>query len=188
MLAPFHPFINSESLTGKGDYILYHGDLSVNENSRVVDSLITEVFSKIQYSCVIAGKDPPAYIKSHAALFPNIRVVSNPDNEQMKKLVINSQVNLLPALSDNGFKLKILMALYEGRHLLVNSVIAENYIIKNLYHVANSYGEMINKVHHLMEEPFTKEIIFERQRILSETFDVQNNAKKMMQLIFQERL
>jgi hypothetical protein len=57
-LAPFHPYYESKSLPGTGDYIIYHGDLSVNENSAIAESLISNVFSKIPFNCVIAGKDP----------------------------------------------------------------------------------------------------------------------------------
>jgi hypothetical protein len=35
-----------------------------------------------------------------------------------------------------------------------------------------------------MAEPFTEEIILERQRVLSENFDVRNNAEKLVELIF----
>jgi hypothetical protein len=104
----------------------------------------------------------------------------------MENLIVNAQINLLPAITNNGFKLKLLMALYAGRHLMVNSVIAENSPIKSLCYVANSYEEMVKKVHHLMKEPFTEEMILKRQRALSETFDTRKNAEILMQLIFNE--
>ena len=106
----------------------------------------------------------------------------------MTKLIINAQINLLPVLANNGFKLKLLMALYAGRHCLVNSKVVENDLIKNLFHVANSNNEIINKVHLLMKEPFTDEMIRERNKVLSEYFDVKNNAKKLGELIFGENL
>lgn len=183
-LAPFHPFYESKSLAGIGEYVIYHGDLSVNENSAISDSLISNVFSKIPYQCVIAGKDPPEFIKSHASRYTNIRVVSNPDNDQMTQLIVNAQIHLLPALASNGFKLKLLMALYAGRHCLVNSVVEENTSIKNLCHVANSNEEIMNKIHSLMKEPFTNGMILERQRVLLENFDIRNNAKKLIKLVF----
>lgn len=183
-LAPFHPFYESKSIAGTGEYIIYHGDLSVNENVILADFLISDVFSKIPYKCVIAGKDPPAYIRSHASRFANITVISNPDDDQMTKLIVNAQIHLLPALSSNGFKLKLLMALYAGRHCLVNSVVGETTSIKDLCHIADTNSEIINKIHLLMKEPFTGEKIHDRQRVLSENFDIGNNAKKLIKLIF----
>jgi hypothetical protein len=182
--APFHPFAELKSKAGKGEYILYHGDLSVKENSMVSDSLISNVFSKIPYQCVIAGKDPPESIMTHASCFSNIKVISNPDNDQMMNLIVNAQINLLPILSTNGFKLKLLMALYAGRHCMVNSLVEEYASIKNFCHIANSKEEMVNKIHLLMVKPYTEMMIRERQKILYEKFDPENNAKKIIELVF----
>jgi hypothetical protein len=186
LLAPSHPFEGLKSLAGTGEYIIYHGDLSVNENSVIAGSLISNVFSKIPYQCVIAGKDPPEFIKSNASRYINITVVPNPDNGQMMKLIANAQIHLLPVLAANGFKFKLLMALYAGRHCIVSSNITENPSIKNLCHIANSYAEMVNKINILFKEPFTIEMIKERQKFLSENFDNQNNAKKLIELIFRK--
>lgn len=185
-ISPFHPFYELKSLPGTGEYIIYHGDLSVTENSAVADSLISNVFSKIPYQCIIAGKDPPEFVRKHASRFPNIQVISNPDNELMVRLIVSAQINLLPALSVNGFKLKLLMALYAGRHCIINSVAGKNSSISTLCHVAESNEEMIKKIQLLMNEPFTEELIFERQRILSLQFDVRNNAERMVRLIFDD--
>lgn len=186
LLAPFHPFSESESLPGMGEYVIYHGDLSITENSAISDYLISDVFSKIPYKCVIAGKDPPEFIKLHASGYSNIMVVSNPDNDQMKSLIVNAQVNLLPALAANGFKLKLLMALFAGRHCLVNSIVGESTSIKKLCHVANTNDEIVNKIHLLMKERFTDEMIRERQQVLSENFDIVNNSRKLIELVFDE--
>ncbi len=96
-IAPFHPFGEPVNLTGTGEYVIYHGDLSVNENALISDSLISDVFSRIPYKCVIAGKDPPEYIKLKVAGYPNISLISDPDNDQMTELIKNAQINLLPA-------------------------------------------------------------------------------------------
>jgi hypothetical protein len=182
-LSPFHPFSGSKSLQGTGEYIIYHGDLSIRENSAMADTLIPEVFSKIPYKCIIAGKDPPEYLRKHASRYDNIKVISNPGNDQMEDLIANAHINLLPALANNGFKLKLLIALYAGRHCVVNPVVGENTPVKQLCHIVNTGGEMAEKVMMLMKEPFTEEIISERKRILSEYFDVERNAKKIIELL-----
>jgi hypothetical protein len=184
LLAPFHPFPGSESLPGIGEYVIYHGDLSIRENSAISDFLISHVFSKIPYKCVIAGKDPPGSIKSHASRYSNIMVMPNPDNDQMKTLIVNAQVNLLPALAANGFKLKILIALFAGRHCLVNSIVRESTSISKLCHVADTDVEIVNEIHLLMKERFTDEMIQERQKVLSENFDIVKNTRELIELVF----
>jgi hypothetical protein len=76
------------------------------------------------------------------------------------------------------------MALYEGRHCMVNPVLAENPVIRSLCHVAGTGEEMIKMAHVLMNEPFTEEIIAIRKKLLSESFDVVKNAQKLIDLIF----
>jgi glycosyltransferase involved in cell wall biosynthesis len=183
-LAPFHPFLELESASGIGEYIIYHGDLSVNENSLIADSLISNVFSKVNYNCVIAGKNPPGYLQLHASAHKNISIVPNPDNDSMKKLIKDAQINLLPALRSNGFKLKLLMALFAGRHCIINTLATENSQIRGLVHIAESSEEIIKKLHILMNESFTVEMIHDRRRILSEYFDIRRNANKLIELIF----
>ena len=182
-LAPSHPFSESRSLTGLGDYIIYHGDLSVNENIAVSDFLISEIFSKIPYKCIIAGKNPPEILKSHASRYANIVIIPDPDNDIMEKLIVNAQINLLPALTCNGFKLKLLMALYAGRHCIVNSVLADNNSILKLCHVADSGKEIISTVHLLMKSSFTYEMISDRMSLLSENFDAEVNTKRLVEMI-----
>lgn len=182
---PFHQFSEIMCLPGKGDYVIWHGDLSVAENSLIADSLIHNIFSKIPYQCVIAGKNPPDKLKSRAKQFSNIRVVSDPDEETMTDLIRNAQVNLLPSKSTNGFKLKIISALFAGRHCLVNSLVAEAYpSIEHLCNVADTDEEVITRLHLLMKETFSEEIIQERKELLIEHFDVIKNAKKLKEAMF----
>jgi len=185
LLAPFHPYSKTVSLPGTGEYILYHGDLSVNENALIADSLISNVFSRISYHCIIAGKNPPEHLLYNASLYSNIQVVSNPDNNEMTSLILNAHIHILPALATNGFKLKLLIALYAGRHCLVNSIIAESAYIGNLCHVADTDEEIIRKVNLLMQERFTEEMILARQKLLLENFCNLASAKKLVEVIFQ---
>jgi hypothetical protein len=184
LLAPFHPFSGLKNITGTGKFILYHGDLSVNENSTIADLLISDVFSKISFTCIIAGKNPPEFLKTHASGYRNITVISNPDNLQMDKLIEEAQIHVLPALASNGFKLKLLIALYAGRHVIMNPAACEDSSVKSLCHIADSWEEMIIKLQLLMNEPFTEKMISERQELLSEQFDVRKNTEKLIGLLF----
>jgi hypothetical protein len=184
LLAPFHPFSTLKSLSGTGEFILYHGDLSLNENSAMADLLISNVFSRISFKCVIAGKDPPQFLRNHASRYRNIVVVDNPDNKQIDKLIEEAQIHLLPALASNGFKIKLIIALYGGRHIIVNHAACENTSIKNLCHISESWEEMISKIHLLMHEPFTEKMISQRRDMLGEQFDVRKNAKKLVDVLF----
>jgi hypothetical protein len=44
------------SAPGKGEYILFHGNLSVPENEKALLYLVKNVLSRLTYHVVIAGK------------------------------------------------------------------------------------------------------------------------------------
>lgn len=57
VLPPFLGSYEVHSLTGKGDYCLYHGNLSVDENEAAVFFLVEEIFAGLQIPLIISGKD-----------------------------------------------------------------------------------------------------------------------------------
>lgn len=183
-ITPFHPFEEIVSLPGRGGYILYHGDLSVAENSIIAESLIKNVFSKIPYDCIIAGKNPPHKILNKASVSKNIRIISNPDPSEMEDLIRNAHISLLPSLTSNGFKMKLLISLFSGRHCLVNSRSAENLPDKSVFQIADTNEQLIDKIHLLMNQEFTTEMIESRKESIEKTFSNQRNARKLAEIIF----
>ena len=57
-VGPFHDPDTCMSLTGKGKYILLHGDFSTPENNSAALYLVREVIPAWKYSTIIAGKKP----------------------------------------------------------------------------------------------------------------------------------
>ncbi|HOZ88410.1 MAG TPA: glycosyltransferase family 1 protein, partial [Bacteroidia bacterium] len=62
-LPSFHPNSSVNIKPGSGDFILFHGNLGVSENYEAAQWLISDVFSKLEITCVIAGLNPPAFLK-----------------------------------------------------------------------------------------------------------------------------
>lgn len=182
-LPPFHPFSRVLSKPGTGEYLVYHADLSVNENIRMAEMLIADVFSYVPYHCILAGKNPPASLSSKAAKHPNIELVANPGRKQMKMLITNAHVNLVPALHSNGFKIKILYALFQGRHCLANGVAARSSMVPDLCVVEDSGKGMVRRIRELMEIPFTEGMIASRDKVLHENFDNMKNAEAITLLL-----
>jgi hypothetical protein len=187
MLPPSHPYEEQISLTGKGDSVLFHGDLSVRENSLMAEFLSEKVFSKNNYNCIIAGKNPPDILLEKTKKIRNISIKSNPSPEEMEKLIINAHINLLPATSNNGFKMKSLVALYAGRFCIVNNIAASNYEEKSLFHIADSPEDMISQINYLMNEEFTEGMINERKTILNKKYSNQANTERLIDLIYNQQ-
>jgi glycosyltransferase involved in cell wall biosynthesis len=171
-------------LPGRGDYIIYHGDLSVAENSLIAESLIKNVFSRIPFECIIAGKNPPRAIVNKAYESKNIRIIPNPDTGEMNDLIRNAHINLLPSLTNNGFKMKLLIALFTGRHCLVNGISAENFPDKSVFQIADTNEQLIDKINFLMTQEFTMEMIATRKKVIEKDFSNERNARKLAEVIF----
>jgi len=184
LIPAFHPYNKVDIKQGKGEYVLFHGDLSVPDNIRSVLFLINEVFASINIPFVIAGKNPDNKILEAAKSFQNIRVAINPDIEEMDNLLSNAQINILTTFQNSGIKLKLLAALYRGRHCLVNQKMVENTGLENLCHVATTTSEFQLMIKEWFNISFDIDEILRRRLVLEENFSTQKNALKLLEIIF----
>ena len=175
----FHSYKSVTTLSGTGTYVLYHGDLSIKENDRIAHFLVDEVFSKLSFSCIFAGRHPSRHLVKNISRHPNITMVENPSMNEMNELIANAHVHLLPVLKNNGLKLKLLLALYGGRHCVVNKAMVEGTYLQPCCCVADSYPEMVSEINQLMDQPFTSEMIETRRQLIEIHYDNQRNAQRI---------
>ena len=71
----FHGNKKVESAKGKGDYVLFHGKLSVPENEHAAIQLISMVFAKLKIKVIIAGMNPSAKLIRLVNRFSNIELL-----------------------------------------------------------------------------------------------------------------
>ena len=174
----FQPFSKVIAKPGKGNYALFHGKLSVPDNEKAVLFLIEEVFAKHKYPFKVAGLDASDHLKEMIKKHEHIKLVENPNGKEMGELIANAHVNILWSFQNNGLKLKLLHALFKGRHCLVNQhMIADELDLDKLCHVANDGGSLKKKLKSLAKKDLTKERIEQRQKILAKNFNNLNNAK-----------
>lgn len=179
----FHPFSEIKSKTGRGEYILFHGNLSVSENLQAVEFLIKNVFTNISQKVIIAGKNPPDRLIQKISQLPNIQLISNPENEQMEVLIQDAHISLLPTFQDTGLKLKLLASLFSGRFCIANTPMIHKTGLEHLCHLADTPEEMISKINELFNQDFTSVEIDKRKIILEDVFSNHRNAKKIIQLL-----
>lgn len=178
----FHRFEEVESLPGKGDYILYHGNLGVAENSGIFLKMAAAALSKTNYPVIVAGKNPSVRFKKRIARYPQIRLIANPTDQELDGLIQNAQVNLLLTSQSTGIKLKLLHALFLGRHCLVNTLMVEGTGLNQLCIVSGRKEELISNLNLLMELPFEESQIRARKKALKE-FSNRAGAEKILRLI-----
>ena len=102
----FHGNNQIKSKVGKGDYFLFHGDLSVPDNEKGALFLIEEVFNDLSEKLIVAGLSPSD--KLLAKTNGNIEIRANLSSDEMQGLIQNAQGNILISFHSAGMKLKLL--------------------------------------------------------------------------------
>lgn len=182
-LPAFLPASYVSSKEGRGDYCLYHGNLSVIENENAVVWLCENIFNQLNIPFIIAGKNPSEKLKKIAGLNKNVSLISNPAEAEMNELISNAQVNILPSFNSTGIKLKLLNSLLMGRYCIVNKQAIDGTSLGSLCHTAESEEEFKAAIQQFFDKPFSQNEIEKRSKILKEEYDNKTNAELLMQMI-----
>lgn len=182
-LPVFTPHTMAACKEGMGSYCLYHGNLSVNENEKAAEWLLQEVFSKTQLPLVIAGKDPSKKLAKLAHKYQHTCLVANPGDAEMQDLIARAQVNILPSFNNTGVKLKLINAVFNGRHCLVNEAAVSGSGLAPYCHVAEGAAGFVAAIGLLYQQPFTPQHIEERQGGLQRLYNNRANAEKLISLL-----
>lgn len=180
---PFHPNAAVESRTGTGEYVLFHGKLSVSDNEEAAIYLIDRIFSKQEIPLSIAGKNPSDRLIEKARPYDHIKIISNPDETTMTDLIQNAQINVLLSFQRAGMKLKLLNALYRGRHCIVNRHMINNTGLESLCYVKNTSKDIRTTLESLMNVQFSLRQIAERRVILENSFSNKESAAKIITVL-----
>jgi len=183
-LPVFLPWNKVASLPGTGNYCLYHGNLSVAENEESAAWLLQQVFGQLQAPLVIAGRDPSRRLEQLVRRTPHARLVANPGAQEMQELVRHAQVHILPAFNATGIKLKLLNALFQGRHCLVNGAAVDGTGLEACCGVADSAPELARQIGLLMQQEFTADMIARRAAILHSIYNKEENGRRLTGMIW----
>ncbi len=178
-LPAFHPNKKVVAISGKGSYVLYHGNLGVGENNEAALYLVNEVFSKLNLPCVIAGNNPSIILKQQIRKYGNITLYDNTTIESVHHLINEAQINILPTFQATGIKLKLINALFLGRHCVVNSPMVANTGLQGLCHLANTADSMAQTITQLFEKEFSSQDISQRIEFFQSNF---NNSSSALQI------
>lgn len=180
----FLPPWKVKPIEGKGNFCLYQGDLSVGENEKAAIWLLEKVFNDLQLPFVIAGKNPPERLST---LFHNKQtncLIANPTEKEMQDLIAKAHINIIPSFNSTGIKLKLINALFNGRHCVVNESTVAGSGLKKICHIAADANAFKTVINQLYGKPFQNEDVEERHLLLDNMFNNEANAKQMAQWIF----
>jgi hypothetical protein len=179
-LPVFLSFDEVTSKTGKGNFCLYHGNLSVAENENAALWLLKNIFSVLNIPFIIAGKNPSATLKNESLKNKNVQLIANPSQQEMDELIQNAHLHLLPSFNITGIKIKLLNAFFNGRFIVCNSASVEGTGLETLCNIAESPSDYIKIIEELFQLPFTKKEIDKRNGILKDQFNNERNARQLI--------
>lgn len=183
-LPSFHGNNAPEVQMGKGDYLLFHGNLSIAENYDAAMWLIDHVFSKLHYPVVIAGLNPPDFLRQALSVYQHIQLMANVEEAQMADLVKNAHIHLLYTDQGTGLKLKLLNVLFKGRFVLCNRQMLEGTGLHENHslQVADTANDFLRIIPRLMSAEISKEHLQQRLAQTSQ-FDNHKNVETLLGLI-----
>lgn len=184
LLPSFHPFNDLSISKGKGDYLLYHGNLSIAENYKAAEFLINKIASKIHYPIIIAGKNPPKFLYKKINKYPHIQIVANPDENEMKQLIQKAHIVWLYTHQATGLKLKLLHSLYAAKFIICNNKMLHgtNIAANESLYIKNAPQEIIQTIENLKSKEFDDTAILQRQELIK-NFDNRKNIQHLLQIL-----
>ena len=180
----FHGQEEIEVREGLGDYVLFHGNLTVAENVVTAKWIFTEIAPELPHlKFILAGKSLDGNILNQ---YPskNVECVFNPNQQQMKNLIQNAQIVLLKTMVPSGIKLKLIDSLAQARHIISDFNSVEKSGMSHYVSLASTTNDFLKKIEELMYQEVDKTQIQKRAEVFNQAFNNKVNAKKIVEELF----
>lgn len=165
-LPVFHGNDKVDNLSMRGEFALYHGDLTTSDNKKAVRFLIS-VFKKAEHQLIIASSNIPKSLLTIIGKHDNILFIKlEKDNSLLNELFAKAHINILYSNQQSGTKLKVFNSLFKGRFCIVNKNIADDKKILSLCEIAETKEDFINVVNKVFKMDYLQ--IQKREAILKD--------------------
>lgn len=137
-------------------FVLYHGNLSVEENQRVAQYIVRDIAPlcpKVLF--VIAGRNPnfPKEQLPH-----NVQIIPNPSDEYLDQLLQTARIHLMLTFQSTGIKLKLLNALVRGNgHIIANRPMLYGHSLGRFCIRADETAQIAQQLNTLINMPLSLE-------------------------------
>ena len=142
------------------------------------------VFNDLNIPFVIAGKNPSQKLHFMAEENKNTCLVANPDHNELQDMISKAQINILPSFNNTGVKLKLLNALYNGRHCLVNEAGVKGSGLEGICQVAVDADEFKTAISYLYNIPYSETENIQRQQLLDLLYNNKRNLQKIIDVFW----
>ena len=171
-------------LSNRGKFCLYHGDLAIADNLKVVQFLIKIFKSLPHINLVIASSKAEKKVKDWIGKTDNITFQKLQSDEHLLQLFSQAHINIAWSFQPSGTKLKVINALFKSRFSIINSNIVDDQRILDCCTLVHDMEELKEAVDELMTKEYTKEIYNARKINLLECLDDHANAEKLISYLY----
>lgn len=183
-LPVFLPFTKVESERERGNFCLYHGNLSVAENEKAAQWLLENIVKHLtNFNFIVAGKNPSEALKIECSKNKNLQLIENPSQNKMEELIKNAHIHLLPSFNCTGIKIKLLHALFNGRFVITNKASLEGTGLETLCCIEETASGYIKRIKELAIIDFDENEINKRKMILENLYDNVKNGKRLVEML-----
>lgn len=169
---------------GSGKYLLYHGNLSVEENINAVYYLAERIIPRMPtVKWIIAGNNPPQELYDVVKELQNVTVVPNPSVKKMTKLITEANANVLITFQSTGIKLKLINALYKGGFCIVNDKMTESTGVGELCRITHSDSDLVNALNEVFGKKYGEEEEKKRLALLDKYYNNDINIRILTEAI-----
>lgn len=184
-LPSFHAEKSYRVPEGLGTYCLFHARLDKKINHDSAKFLIQQVFSELPFQLIISGNGANKELRKLISDYPNIELMENLNEEEIRNLVKNSQINCIPAIESTGMKQFLLHQLFNGRHLISSENCLDGLGFDQLYYAAKNPYDWQTKINEFMSKQIDEGEFMKRYIQLNLHYNNRINAEILYGLILQ---
>ena len=178
-LPVFHGQHEMDVRPGRGEYLLYQGDLSIESNQKAVIELLNAP-GLDKYPVVIAGKSGGPSFEEKLTKYPNLKRDVDVAEDKMRELIRNAQIVLVRSRHPSGMKVKIFTALYHGRFIVSDENSITNTALDNALHVYHDINELGPLLEKLWPMEMNDQLLKERKETLQTIPDDREKARAII--------
>ncbi|RQO39436.1 hypothetical protein DBR39_10705 [Chryseobacterium sp. KBW03] len=178
----FHGNQSVKQLDKKGNYFLFHGDLTTADNKKALNETIDLFKTLPQYKLVVASDRASEEVKKKISAVKNINLTPIQTTENLHHLLENAHANILFSYQNSGTKVKLFNTLYNSRFVIINGNITDDPTLMSLCLYGADMAEIRQQIITSAEKDYdTSE---NRKEVLEKRHSDHSKAEEMVKIIF----
>ncbi|KMQ66584.1 hypothetical protein ACM46_03400 [Chryseobacterium angstadtii] len=180
----FHGNRSVKHLGKKGDYFLFHGDLTISDNKKALDETISMFKNLPEHQLVIASDRASDDARKKISSIENISLVPIETTENLHSLFEKAHANILLSYQNSGTKVKLFNALYNSRFVIVNQNITDDDSLISLCHQGTNPDEIRRQIIEIAGKDYLENEF--RSEVLGKKYSDDAKAEEMAKVIFKD--